>query len=123
MAVTPPANVRKYWHICDTLHFSEDIIFTYSRIVVPFELQTEMFTLIHESHFGIEKCKARARELLYWPRMSHNIESFVSACNGCFKFQNKHQREPSILLKIPNARFYEVGVDIMSFKMSAIGCC
>ena len=111
-----PANVRKYWHICDTLHFSEGVIFTNSRIVVPFELQAEMLTLIHESHFGIEKCKARARELLYWPRMSHDIESLVSACNVCSKFQNEHQREPLISHEIPNARFYKVGVDIMIFK-------
>ena len=75
-----------------------------------------MLTLIHESHFGIEKCKARARKLLYWPRMSHDIQSLVSACNVCSKFQNEHQREPLISHEMPNARFYTVDVDIMTFK-------
>ena len=37
-----------------------------------------MLKLIHESHFGVEKCKSRARELLYWPRISSDIESIVS---------------------------------------------
>ena len=98
------------------LYFSEGIIFTNSRIGVPFELQTEMLTFIYESHFGIEKCKARARELLYWPSMSHDIESLVSVCNVCSKFQNQHQRKPLISHEIPNARFFKVGVDIMTFK-------
>ena len=65
-----PVDVRKYWHIRDTLHFSAGIVFTNCRIVVPSKLQPEMLKLIHESYFGIEKCKARAREQLYWPRMS-----------------------------------------------------
>ena len=111
-----PVDVRKYWHIRDTLYVSEGIIFTNCKIVVPYALRSDMLKLIHESHFGITKCKARARELLYWPRMSQHIESFVSACDVCCRFQNENQREPLISHDIPNARFYKVGVDIMTFK-------
>ena len=75
-----------------------------------------MLKLIHESHFGIEKCRARARELLYWPRMLQDIESFVSTCDVCRRFQNEHQSEPLISHDIPSVRFYKVGVDIMTFK-------
>ena len=96
--------------------FSKALIFTNSRIVVPFELQTEMLTPIHESYFGIEKCKVCARELLYWPCVSHDIESLVGACNVCSKFQNEHQREPLISHEILNAHFFKVSVDIMTFK-------
>ena len=80
------------------------------------QLRPEMLKLIHESHFGVEKCKSRARELLYWPRISSDIESIVSECDICFKFQKEHQREPLIPHDIPNARFYKIGVDIMTFK-------
>ena len=74
-----------------------------------------MLTLIHKSHFGSEMCKAHARELLYWPRMPHDIESLASTCNVCRKFRSEHQREPLISHEIPNACLYEVGVDIMTF--------
>ena len=40
----------------------------------------------------------------------------VSECDICFKFQKEHQREPLIPHDIPNARFYKIGVDIMTFK-------
>ena len=35
-----------------------------------------MLDLIHESHLGIEKCKAHARKLLYWSVAT--IESLIS---------------------------------------------
>ena len=73
-----------------------------------------MLTLIHKSHFGSEKCKAHARELLYWSQMPHNIELLASASNVSRKFQNEHQREPLISHEIPNACLYKVGVDIMT---------
>ena len=59
-----PLSLRPYWHIRDSLHIADNIVFTHQRIVVPLSLQAYMLQLIHESHFGIEKSKARARELL-----------------------------------------------------------
>ena len=94
----------------------DGILFFGDRIIVPLQLRPEMLKLIHESHFGVEKCKSRARELLYWPRMSYDIESIVSECDICSKFRKEHQREPLIPHDIPNARFYKIGVDIMTFK-------
>ena len=94
----------------------DGILFFGDSIIVPLQLRPEMLKLIHESHFGVEKCKSRALELLYWPRMSYNIESIVSECDICSKFRKEHQREPLIPHDIPNARFYKIGVDIMTFK-------
>ena len=66
-------------------YYSNGVVFTNNRIVVPSTLQSNMLDLIHESHLGIEKCKARARELLYWPRMLQQIESLISNCNVVIK--------------------------------------
>ena len=48
--------------------------------------------------------------------MSYDIESIVSECDICSKFRKEHQRELLIPHDIPNARFYKIGVDIMTFK-------
>ena len=37
------------------------------RIIVPTTMRQEMRTKIHAGHLGIEKSKARAREVLFWP--------------------------------------------------------
>ena len=70
-----PVECRKHWHIRDSLYVCDGILFFGDRIIVPLQLRPEMLKLIHESHFDVEKCKSRARELLYWPRMSYDIES------------------------------------------------
>ena len=37
-----------------------------------------MLNCIHESHKGIVKCKQRARDILFWPGMSSQVEDKVS---------------------------------------------
>ena len=78
-----PVNARKYWNFRDELHVFDGIVFKNECIVVPVSLQNSMLDLIHESHLGMEKCKSRARHLLYWPRMALDIEDIVSNCVVC----------------------------------------
>jgi len=72
-----------------------------------------MLNLIHESHFGMEKCKVR--QLVYWPRMTANIECTISDCDTCATFQRSLQREPMIPHSIPTNRFEKVAMDIMTW--------
>ena len=58
-------SVRPCWNTRDTLYVADGIVFSDQRIVVRQSLQSQMLGLIHESHFGIEKSKSRARKLLY----------------------------------------------------------
>ena len=109
-------SLRPYWHIRDSLHIAGNIVFTHQRIVVPRSLQAYMLQLIHESHFGIEKSKARARELLYWPQMNADIERIIGDCELCIKFQNKQQREPLLSHEIFNERYFKVGMDVLTFQ-------
>ena len=39
-----------------------------------------MLKQIHESHLGINKCKQRARETLFWPGMSQQVQNMVEDC-------------------------------------------
>ena len=45
--------------VCDDLLLRQD------RLIVPSPHREEMLSQIHGSHLGIEKCKRRARDLLY----------------------------------------------------------
>ena len=110
-----PVNVRKYWNFRDELHVFDGIVFKNKCIVEPVSLQNSMLDLIHESHLGMEKCKSRARHLLYWPRMTLDIEDIVSNCVVCCEYKRAHSKESMISHAIPPERFLKVGVDIMTF--------
>lgn len=71
-----------------------------------------MLNLLHESHFGIGKTKARARELIYWPGISVDIEQLVSNCQICNKYMNAQSKEEMWSHDIPDLPFHKVAVDI-----------
>ncbi|GFT63231.1 uncharacterized protein K02A2.6 [Nephila pilipes] len=75
-----------------------------------------MLKLIHEAHFGIEKCKKRAREIMRWPGMNSDIESVVSECVICEKVKKANSKEPLKPQMVTYRPFEKIGVDIMDFS-------
>ena len=74
-----------------------------------------MLQKIYETHLGMEKCKSRAREIMYWPGMSCDIEEIVSRCKVCAKYQPNNQREPMIPHEVPNRPWSKLGADIFTY--------
>jgi len=52
--------------------------------------------MIRGFYLGIEKCKRRARDLLYLPGTFSGIEDFVSICERCSKYQRKKTTEKNL---------------------------
>ncbi len=65
---------RPYWAFRDEIHEIGGLVVIRERLFVPSVLRKEMLDKIYESHLGMDNCKARAREVLYWPGMSQGIE-------------------------------------------------
>ena len=53
-----------------------------------------MLRRIHSSHLGIEKCKRRARDVLFWPGMNQKIADMISKCSTCNTYRDAQTREP-----------------------------
>ncbi|GFS86004.1 transposon Tf2-6 polyprotein [Trichonephila clavipes] len=71
-------SVKTYYKIKNNIYIQEGLLFSNEKLIVPYSLRKDMLQLIHEAHFGIEKCKKRAREIMYWPGMNSDIETLVS---------------------------------------------
>ena len=63
-----------------------------NRIVIPSSMTQEILKCIHEGHMGIEKCKARARQCVYWPSMYEAIEQEVKKSPVCSKYSRRNQK-------------------------------
>lgn len=114
-----PYNLKCYYPIKDELFVIDNLVFKNANVVVPLALRKEMLELIHYNHLGIEKCKSRARNVLYWPYMNNEIENMIRQCATCLKFQKTHQNENLILREVPNAPWQDLGSDIFYFKGKA----
>ena len=60
-------SIAPYWNVRHELSEAEGLLFKEQRVIVPRTLRRYILMLIHESHLGVEKCKARARATVYWP--------------------------------------------------------
>ena len=50
------------------------------RIIVPREMQPEMLQYIHEGHQGKERCLLPARNTVFWPKMTYNVQKLIERC-------------------------------------------
>ena len=69
-------------------------------------------TKIHAGHTGIEKSKAKARNAVYWPNMTRDIENYVGNCKECLKYQAAQPKEPMTLREVPELPWQFVASDI-----------
>ena len=92
-----PVDIRPYWTYRDEVSCVDGLLFKGNKLVVPHALRAQMLDKIHESHQGIVKCKQRARDILFWPSMSAQIEDRVAKCDTCSQYQRAHAKEPTVL--------------------------
>ena len=108
--------IRQYWHQKEEIHSADGLLLLGERIIIPATLRQEMLQRIHEGHLGAEKCKARARSVMYWPAMSDDIDDIVARCDTCLKFRRNTQKQPLMPHPVPEHPWQTVGADIMTFK-------
>ena len=66
---------------------------------------------IHGAHQSITKCRDRARNSVYWPGLSKDIEDTVCKCDTCSIIQNDHA-EPMIYMPLPGRPWEKLGTDM-----------
>ena len=48
----------------------------------------------HASHIGVEACIRRARDSLYWPRMTTELKEYIAKCDVCMAHRSEQSKEP-----------------------------
>lgn len=109
-----PEIIREYWDIRSELSVVNGLMMKGCKLVIPHSLRKLMISKIHEGHLGIEKCKQRAREVMYWPRMYQDISNCVTNCVTCLRYKPKQPAEPLQSHPVPERPFQKVGVDLFS---------
>ena len=111
-----PNALRQYWDYRDELSSVDGLLFRAQRLIVPNSWRNEMLDRIHESHQRIVKCKQRARDILFWPGMSSQIEDKVSKCSTCSQFQRSQPKEPTVIQELPVRPWAKIGSDLFAFN-------
>ena len=110
-----PMDLQDYWNYQDTLSIENGLLTCGSRIIVPHEMQAEMLQYIHEGHQGRERCLLRARNTVFWPRISYDIQELIERCIICQE-HGKSQPIIGITQDIPPFPWHTLATDIFYWK-------
>lgn len=83
-----------------------------SKVVIPTAMRKEILKRIHHGHLGLNKCRARARSLVYWPGMNADITELIRQCETCQVFAYRQQNEPLHTREVPENPWGRVGADL-----------
>ncbi|RLU19988.1 hypothetical protein DMN91_008547 [Ooceraea biroi] len=67
----------------EELSIIDDTLLFGDRVVIPEKLKPTILAALHKGHPGIRRTKQLAREFVYWPKMSEDIERLVRQCDSC----------------------------------------
>ena len=96
--------------------YEEDgLLFLSNKLIIPESERDIALQRLHQGHYGIDKTKSFAREIIYWPGMNRQIEETVQRCKVCNKFQRNQVKEPIIQHGIPDTPWLKVGADLFNF--------
>ena len=107
--------IKFYIPVAHELSVHEGLLLRGRRIVILSSLRAEMLEKLHQGHQGMTKCKQKARQSIWWPRISQDIEDRVQKCLTCLKF-HKQLAEPLIPTSLPDYPWQRVGTDLFEWK-------
>jgi len=111
-----PIPVREYWNYREEISLHNGILFKGQRIIIPKAIRPEIISRSHTSHLGIESCLRKARDSVFWPRMSSDIKEAISQCSVCAEFQPRNTKEPMQTSKVPDRPWSRVAVDLFTLQ-------
>ena len=76
-------DVRPYASRKWELSVQGDCVLWGSRVVIPKACREAVLEMLHEAHPGIDRMKALARSVVWWPGIDGDLEKKVKSCQPC----------------------------------------
>ena len=111
-----PDILHAYFDFRDELTAQEQLIFKGPAVVIPAALRKEMMAACHSTHIGVEGCIRRARESMFWPRMSTELKEYVAKCDVCMSYRAMPGKETLLSHEFVARPWAKVGADLCDFK-------
>ena len=74
-----PLCITPYFDYRDELTVQDGIVLRGERVVIPTSMRKQLKAEVRSGHSGINSCLRRARELIFWSRMSSEIRQYIES--------------------------------------------
>lgn len=109
-------SVRDFYDVRGELSELDGLIVRGSRIVIPVNMREMVLDRIHDGHQGLTKCRERALQSVWWPKMRQDISTKVQQCQFCTENRHTQRKEPLLPSVLPSRPWQKVAVDLCEFK-------
>ena len=113
-----PPKITDFWNHRDQLSVTNDLILMGQRLIIPKSMRSKFLDSVHVGHMGVEKCLHRARQVMFWPKMSLDITNMVLNCDTCLEMRNSNPKEPMVPHEVPHYPWQTVGTDLFTWNGS-----
>lgn len=104
-----------YYPVLTEITVANGLLLRGSRLIIPASMRLEILDKIHTGHQGITKCRERARQSVWWPGLSKQLEELVKSCPECVKVQ-KQRAQPLVTSTFPDSPWQKVATDLFEWK-------
>lgn len=114
---TLSADLKAYHCVAAQLSIANGLLLRGNRLIVPPPLRKTLLDKLHTGHQGITKCRERARQSVWWPGLSTQLDELVLNCPECVKSQ-RQRPQPLTPTQLPQLPWQKVATDLFEWKQS-----
>ena len=111
-----PVSLHPYWNFRDELTIESGILMKNSKVLIPETLRQKYLKQIHQGHQGIEACRSRAREFVFWVNINSDLKEMVEKCDICQSQQNSTASIQKYVSEVPPHPWHTLGSDLFYFQ-------
>ena len=89
-----PPHIKPYNMYKSILYVVDDVVMMGDRVVVPKAIRQNILHILHAAHQGIDRMKARASEVVFWPGIVGDIARHREGCHACHRMAKSNPALP-----------------------------
>ena len=93
----------------------DGLILKGEALLIPETETPAVLKQLHDGHQGITKANLQAKNVVYWPGMTKDIEKMISTCTMCQRFQAKQCTLPLERQPTPDCTWQILVSDLLDF--------
>ena len=107
--------LAQFWPLRNALYVQDGVILYEDRVVIPPSLRQQALQHLHAAHQGTSTMEHRARQVVYWPGMTKDINEIRRNCNACNRNAPSQPATPPICSTPPSTPFEEIFADFFDY--------
>lgn len=111
-----PLPLTPYWQERGNIVYHDGLLLGRSCILIPEKLRRSVLENLHEGHQGTTRCRALARQSVWWPGHSTQLAVLVKKCGTYAKY--REARAEPIQTKTPSLSWQVVATNIFHFRQN-----